>query len=129
MLTAAKHLKTLNAIAFSGFIINVILNYLLIPNYGPEGAAWATFVTQTITTLFQVYFSFRYSKLEFGSSYFMNLLGFVIIILGIASLFMEIKMDGPFKIVLSIVSILLFSVLFKVLNYRAAIDIIRSRFK
>ncbi len=129
LLTAAKHLKTLNAIAFSGFIINVLLNYLLIPNYGPEGAAWATFVTQTITTLFQVYFSFRYSKLEFGSSYFMNLLGFVIIILGIASLFMEIKMDGPFKIVLSIVSILLFSVLFKVLNYRAAIDIIRSRFK
>lgn len=129
LLTAAKHFKTLNGIAFSGFVLNVLLNYLLIPNYGPEGAAWATFITQSITTLFQAYFSYKYCKLKFGKDYFIRLLGFVVVSLGIAALFIEIKMGGPSKIIASIFLILLFSVLFKVLNFKAAIEIVRSRFK
>lgn len=34
-----------------GAIVNVILNYMLIPYYGAEGAAWATLVTQIVTSV------------------------------------------------------------------------------
>tara|TARA_R110002074_G_scaffold22464_2_gene68561 strand:+ start:66 stop:1505 length:1440 start_codon:yes stop_codon:yes gene_type:complete len=129
LLTAAKHLKTLNIIAFSGLILNVVLNYILIPSHGPEGAAWATFATQSITTLLQAYYSFIYCDLKFGKSYFLQLSGFVIVSIGIVTFLSEINLYGAIKIMLSITLILIFSTLFKVLNFKAAIEIMRTRFK
>ena len=35
-----------------GAVMNVILNYLLIPEFGPGGAAAATLITQIFTSVF-----------------------------------------------------------------------------
>lgn len=129
LLTAANHLKTLNWIALSGFLLNVILNYILIPEHGAEGAAWSTFVTQMITTLFQAYFSFRYIKLSFPKTYVFTFLGFTITAVGLACFMYEIHMEPFSKIIVSFIIVLALSILFRLLNYRAAIDMIRSRFK
>lgn len=48
MLTAAGRLKLLGAITGSGMVINVVLNRILIPDYGSAGAAATALVTQTL---------------------------------------------------------------------------------
>lgn len=54
LLTANGNLKQLNYIALGGVIINVTLNFILIPRYKAMGAAVATLTTQTLTALVQV---------------------------------------------------------------------------
>jgi O-antigen/teichoic acid export membrane protein len=48
LLTAAGDLRFLNRLALLGLLLNGALNVLLIPDYGAEGAGFATMVTQCL---------------------------------------------------------------------------------
>lgn len=54
LLTANGNLKFLNWLSFSGVILNICLNFLLIRNYQAFGAVIATLVTQFLMSIFQV---------------------------------------------------------------------------
>lgn len=54
LLTANGSLKQLNIIAFFGLLINLALNFLLIPRYMAAGSAVASLVTQFVMALLQV---------------------------------------------------------------------------
>lgn len=58
VLTANGNLKILNIITAGGMILNIIINFFLIPASGPEGAAISRVITQTLVAasfLFIVY--------------------------------------------------------------------------
>jgi len=54
LLTANGDLKLLNWMAFGTLILNVGLNFWLIPEYGVLGATWTTLITQGIIALLQI---------------------------------------------------------------------------
>jgi len=54
LLTANGNLKVLNIIALTGLLINITLNYIVIPEYGAVGSALTTLITQFVTVLAQV---------------------------------------------------------------------------
>jgi O-antigen/teichoic acid export membrane protein len=54
LLTANGDMKTLNWISVLGLLVNVGLNYVLIPDIGIKGAAIATLVTQIVVVLLQL---------------------------------------------------------------------------
>jgi O-antigen/teichoic acid export membrane protein len=56
ILTAGGNLRILNTIAGSGMVINIVLNYILIPLYGALGSAIASVGTQLLMSLL-FYFS------------------------------------------------------------------------
>ena len=64
LLTANGNLRYLNYISLIAVIINVLLNYLLIPYYGAVGSALTSFLTQLIVTLFQIYLCIKLFKLK-----------------------------------------------------------------
>lgn len=64
LLTANGSLKQLNIMALSGVGINIILNLILIPTKGAEGAAIATFSTQTFTALWQIVLTLKIFRLN-----------------------------------------------------------------
>lgn len=53
LLTANGNLKELNIIAFSGMMLNIILNLILIPKYMVLGSALASLITQIFTSVTQ----------------------------------------------------------------------------
>jgi O-antigen/teichoic acid export membrane protein len=59
LLTAALELKYLNTAAFLTLCINLLLNILLIPIYGPTGAAIATAISQILFGTICYIISFR----------------------------------------------------------------------
>ena len=59
LLTANGNMKLLNQLAVVGIVINVLLNWLLIPEYGAFGAALATFITQVSIALLQMHKAIR----------------------------------------------------------------------
>jgi len=49
-------------ISLSAFLINFVLNYILIPNYGGEGAAIATVVSVFVSSVFHLVYISSYTK-------------------------------------------------------------------
>lgn len=64
LLTANGSLRQLNIMALSGVGINIILNLILIPSKGAEGAAIATFSTQAFTALWQIVLTLKIFNLR-----------------------------------------------------------------
>ena len=73
LLTAKGDLKLLNKVAFVGFLLNVILNLLLIPFYGALGAALATVFTQSAAALVQMYLCFKNLQMKYGFQFWLRI--------------------------------------------------------
>jgi O-antigen/teichoic acid export membrane protein len=54
LLTANGNLRQLNIMAATGMVINITLNFILIPRYYAMGSAFSSFVTQVIMAVIQV---------------------------------------------------------------------------
>ena len=64
LLTANGSLKLLNFMAAMGLILNLSLNYFMIPIFKSEGAAIATLITQLITAFAQLFLAVYLFKLS-----------------------------------------------------------------
>ena len=83
LLTANGSLRELNLISGIGLLLNLVLNFWLIPIYQAKGAALATLFTQALVICFQIFFVKRIFKLEVRLDFLLrNLLvvGLIIII-------------------------------------------------
>lgn len=54
LLTANGSLKALNIMALIGMVLNISLNYFLIPNFMAVGSAYASVITQFVTAIIQI---------------------------------------------------------------------------
>jgi O-antigen/teichoic acid export membrane protein len=59
LLTANGNLKELNIMAGIGVILNLILNFILIPELKAYGAALASLITQLLTAIMQIYIAHK----------------------------------------------------------------------
>lgn len=66
LLTTRGDLKFLNILAVGGILVNLVMNFFLIPNYGAEGAAFATLITQSSVAFFQLIRCIKVLKLSFN---------------------------------------------------------------
>lgn len=80
LLTAANQLKSLNIMAFGGVVVNISLNFWLIPKYGALGAAYATIFTQFVTAISQIIIATKIFNLAFVLNFFLKL-GVIILVL------------------------------------------------
>lgn len=65
LLTARGNMKFLNSISLVGIVINITINWFLIPKQGAAGAAIATIITQSIISLIQFIYCVRILKMKF----------------------------------------------------------------
>jgi O-antigen/teichoic acid export membrane protein len=129
LLTAANQLKLLNRIAVSGFVLNIILNFILIPTYGAKGAAWTTLATQMLTTLLQAHYSFKEVDLKFPKAYGFRLIGFIGFAFGGAFALTLTSLSPLVQMPISFAMILILSMVFRLFNLKIAIATLKSRFK
>jgi O-antigen/teichoic acid export membrane protein len=64
LLTANGDLKLLNRIAAAGVVINLVLNFLLIPQYDSLGAAFTACLTQSLLAICFIIFARRQTQLQ-----------------------------------------------------------------
>jgi O-antigen/teichoic acid export membrane protein len=77
LLTANGNLRQLNIIAFFGLVINLILNYLLIPRFLASGSAISSLVTQFTMAILQVAMVQRIFQFKINYRYLLTLLVFL----------------------------------------------------
>jgi len=80
LLTANGSLKYLNIYAFSGMIINIGLNFLLIPSFKALGSAYASLITQYLVLAFQMLTVMLIFKFNVN---FRHVISFVIFLCGV----------------------------------------------
>lgn len=118
LLTAALELKYLNMAAFATLVINLVLNVKLIPQYGANGAAIATLVSQLIFG--GVCFMISFQKFNFKLKWvdIFNQLGGVMMLLIIIIYSKQYFDNVLVHSVLIAVVVLLVAYLFKLFNVK-----------
>lgn len=129
LLTARGDIRSLNVVALTGFGLNIILNFILIPKYGAIGAAWATVTTQFATAIVQLVLSLKLADIQFGKVYWIRLLGFIMVAVVIPFAIQKLDMDWVFSFVISILVIWIVALPLGLLNLKGAIELLQSRFR
>lgn len=86
LLTSNGNLKLLNLVAAGGMLLNITLNFVLIPRLMCIGSAYASLLTQFLTALVQVILACWVFKFRTNLPYLLKLAGFVLAVGGIGFL-------------------------------------------
>lgn len=86
LLTAGRHLRSMNLVFVAGLLINFVLNFIFIPRYQAAGAAWATALTQFAMFVAQYLLAHRLFGLRYDTGVWLRLLISIVILYGIVEL-------------------------------------------
>jgi O-antigen/teichoic acid export membrane protein len=102
LLTANGSLKQLNLMAFGGMLLNISLNFLLIPILLGKGSAISSLITQLVTAGAQVWIASSVFKIKPGMQIITRLLLFIILVvfLGYVSRFFDNRLFGYLMVVI-----------------------------
>lgn len=78
LLTANGNLKQLNTVAIVGIVINLGLNFILIPQFKAYGSAISSLITQFFTAAMQIYIAYKIFKFHVNVKLIISLLLFTI---------------------------------------------------
>ncbi len=83
LLTANGNLKYLNMVALSGMVMNIGLDFILIPMLKARGAALSSMVTQYITAGLQIYLAHRVFNFHFQWKLFLRYVFYFAVCIGV----------------------------------------------
>jgi len=126
LLTANGNLKQLNIVAASGMVLNLSLNFILIPHFMAIGSAYASLTTQLITALIQVFLVIKIFKFKLNIPYLIRLAIFVVAVIIFNILSRKLGFDWKINFLLMGIFTVLTAALTKLLNIRAFIAILRK---
>ncbi len=127
LLTANGNLRVLNIVAASGMLLNLAINFILVPRLLAVGSAWASLVTQMTMAVIQTFIAIRIFKfkpdLKFVLAVTAFLAGVVIINLISRTLFE----NWTFNFMIMIAGSIGLSMILKLLNIKGFIEILKTR--
>jgi O-antigen/teichoic acid export membrane protein len=78
LLTANGNLRQLNTMALIGICINLVLNFILIPQYKAIGSAYSSLITQFFTAGIQIYFAYKIFNFKINVRLILALIVFIV---------------------------------------------------
>jgi O-antigen/teichoic acid export membrane protein len=109
LLTANGNLKVLNYTSLFGIIVNIFLNLYLIPTRGAEGAAFASFITQSFTATIQFIYCLNLFAIKVNKRLVLNYLALLILLYGFSNTFFDSSYFLLKQISLGVILLLLLS--------------------
>jgi O-antigen/teichoic acid export membrane protein len=126
LLTANGNLKYLNIVAFSGMVMNLILNFILIPKLQSTGSAYASIITQMIMAFIQVYLVIRIFKFKFNVNYILRLIVFLIAVFVFCIVSLKLSLDWRISFIVMVTLSIITAALTNLLNIRSFIAILKK---
>tara|TARA_R110002049_G_scaffold251679_4_gene426100 strand:+ start:215 stop:1258 length:1044 start_codon:yes stop_codon:yes gene_type:complete len=126
-LTANGSMKQLNWIALIGLGINLVLNSILIPIYGPIGAAVATLITQGFVITSQIVVVKRLLGWKINWIYISRFTGFVILLVSSSYLFDQVDNTWTIRALMMIFVGLFLALLLRIIQPRAIFKILKNK--
>ncbi len=126
LLTANGNLRWLNTIAFTGMIINISLNYFLIPHYLALGSAYASLITQSFTAILQVIMVQRLFRFTLNKRYLFSIFFFSAGVLAIAFLATISGLQWKQGFFITLLASFLLAIALKLIDFRAISGLLRN---
>ncbi len=104
LLTANGNLRVLNRIAAAGVIINLGLNFWLIPEYQAIGAATTAVVTQTVLALGFMLSAQRQANLERRPRWVLKFAAYLVLLMAIGLGVRELDIEWQYQLLILVVS-------------------------
>ncbi len=125
LLTANGNLRILNIIAGGGVAINIILNLVLIPRYGVQGAAITNVSTQVYMTIAQIILSTRLFRFRINYKLIGVLTVFIPLLILTAYLFRSLEINWIVAFVMVVSAGIILGFVTRLLNLKTLYQIIR----
>lgn len=118
VLTANGSLKYLNLVAGLGMLMNIGLNFILIPLFKENGAAITSLITQSVTAILQAWLTLKIFKIRFEWRYCLKIVFFVIIVIFISIFARQLELNWVIKASITLVLIVLASFFVKIFRIK-----------
>ncbi len=129
LLTANGNLKQLNVVAAGGMVLNIGLNFWLIPQLGALGSAWASLVTQSVMAILQIMLASLFFRFRFNLIYVLRLFLFSTGVVVIAVIMSTISLHWVKLFLMTIAFSLTLATMLGLLDVRGFIRLFTGRFK
>jgi O-antigen/teichoic acid export membrane protein len=126
LLTANGSLKHLNIMAAIGISANLIINLSLIPHFMALGAAYSSFITQSITAVAQVIIAWKIFNLKFNYFFIFKVILLILTAYFAATFFQDFFQNFWYAIAASISTSILIALVIKLLNIKDLFLIIKD---
>ena len=125
LLTANGNLKELNIMAGIGLILNLILNFILIPNLKAYGAAIASLVTQSLCAGLQVYIAHKVFGFRLRYKILAVIFAFILWIILSAYISNEYIINRPIAFTVTMIVGILSAFAFKLIDLKTLYKILK----
>ena len=127
LLTANNNLKYLNIVAIIGLVINLSLNFMLIPKFQAIGSAYANLSAQGITALLQIILAHKLLGLKVNYRLYLRITVLVVSLVIFGFLFKEIfVLEWKLSCTLLIILGFLIALILKLFHLKELIQILKS---
>jgi len=127
LLTANGSLKALNIIAFTGMLMNIVLNYILIPKYEVVGCAMASLITQIFTSLAQFILATKTFSFRVNVKLILQFSFYIIFMLGAMKLLKTSDLSIPVQAIFAFVFFLVFIMFSGIVGPRSIRNLLKER--
>lgn len=125
LLTANGSLKELNIMAFSGMVMNIMLNLVLIPIYQAFGSAIASIVTQIIVAIIQIYLSYKLFNLRLNIKLMLKFAAFGGFVVFLSLVLKEVNINWIWEFGFILLSGFSFSLAIKLFSLKGLFHILK----
>jgi Na+-driven multidrug efflux pump len=126
LLTANGSLKALNIIAFTGMLMNIILNYILIPKYEVVGCAMASLITQIFTSLAQFVLATKKFSFRVNIKLIVQFSIYIVFMYGVLKLLRTSDLSTLLQAIFAIVFFLVFVMFSGIVGPRSIRDLLKE---
>ncbi len=127
LLTANGSLKQLNIIAGFAIVLNLLINFILIPKMAALGSAYASLSAQCISVIMQAIIVQRIFRFKLNFQYLGSLVAFAVIIVIAAYFSKQFAFDWYINLILLLVFAFVLSSILRLFSIKGFIRIIRER--
>ena len=125
LLTANGNLKQLNLMALGGMILNVSLNFFMIPHFGALGAAITGLITQFTMAGAQVFLAYNFFKFKPDYKFLASLLIFLVLAIFISEQSSELQFSWIINISIAAAGCFIVALLLRLIQPKAIYKILR----
>lgn len=126
LLTANGNLRQLNIVAATGVIINLTLNFIFIPIFKAQGAAFTSLCVQFATCAIQFFIAKRIFGLKLGSSFWISIFSFITLLVLSAVILKSTSMNWFYSFISTMAGGLFIAFITKMLDYKELKSLIMS---
>lgn len=126
LLTANGNLKQLNFVAAIGVVINLTLNFIFIPIFKAQGAAFTSLCVQFATCLIQYLIAKKAFDLTLGIKFWLSVLSFIVLTITSTIFLKHSSINWIYSFIISSISGIIIAFITKMLDYKEIRSLITS---